>query len=344
LYYTLYTVFFKRYTVRIMILIRNTNYLNYVLFKKANLEIGAVATIGNFDGLHRGHQAIFQQLKAKAAALGLPSVVITFEPLPREYFLKKTPENMPSRLTRFKEKYKFLENQGIDILMCLPFNTKFAQLTATQFIENILLNTLKTKHLIIGEDFRFGYKREGGLAFLQTYVDKKHFTMDIAPVLMHDNQRISSTRIREALQKNYLNLAKELLGRQYSLLGKVIHGDKRAREWGIPTANLSVHRSILPTVMPIKGVYAVSVSGLESLGLTQKTFYGVANVGRRPTVNGFRHLLEVHLLNFNQDIYGKTIEVKFIKKLRDEKRFESLDLLKAQIERDVQEAKTFFTT
>lgn len=298
------------------------------------LEKGSVATIGNFDGLHLGHQAIFERLKEKAKNLNLPGVVITFEPLPREYFIKKQDLISPPRLTRFQDKVIFLKNLGIDVLICLHFNEKLAQLSAPQFVENILIKQCAVKHLIIGEDFHFGRNREGDLAFLQS--KQNYFTVETAPVFCFEKQRISSTWVRQALQENNLVLAEELLGRPYSISGKVIHGDKRARAWGVPTANLNVHRSIIPTVLPVKGVYTVQIKKDGCI------FNAVANVGMRPTINGFRNLLEVHLLDFNESLYDQTIEVQFIHKIRDEKRFDSLELLKQQILKDVETARDYF--
>lgn len=295
---------------------------------------GCVATIGNFDGLHRGHQAIFEQLKSLSREYNLPSVIITFEPLPREYFFKND-HNV--RLTRFKEKWLFLEKLGIDIVVCLHFNATLAQWSASKFIQQLLINTLNTKHLIVGEDFRFGHQREGNVALLTQHARNNNFVLEVATSLNFENSRISSTRVREALKMDNLILAEKLLGRPYSLLGKVIHGDKRARQWGIPTANLNIQRSIIPTVLPVKGVYAVYVD-LKG----RKNLPGVANVGRRPTFNGFRHLLEVHLLNFNEMIYDQIIEVKFAQKLREEQRFDSVELLKQQILQDVETARKYF--
>lgn len=315
-----------------MLLIRHMRY---------PLEQGCVATIGNFDGLHKGHQAILKQLKATAKILHLPSVVVTFEPLPKEYFLKNIQLSTPlTRLTRFKEKWHYLKNFGIDIMVCLPFNEKLAQWRARQFVDTLLLEKLHVQHLIVGEDFRFGYQREGDLAFLQQYSDK-YFALEIASVVYFEEQRISSTRVREALLANDMVLAEKLLGRPYSLLGKIIHGDKQARKWGIPTANLTLHRSILPTVLPIKGVYAVTISILAN-GAKWQDIKGVANVGFRPTISGFRHLLEVHLFDFNHNIYDCIVEVKFLHKLRNEQRFDTVDLLKQQIFKDVDMTKTWF--
>ena len=299
-------------------------------------KLGCVATIGNFDGLHNGHRAILERVKAQSKATGLPSVVVAFEPLPREYFLEN--KNTQVRLTRFKEKFFYLEQWGIDAFVCLHFNSHLSEQTAGKFVDDVLIQAINVKHLIVGHDFQFGHKREGNLVFLQEKAKKKPgFNIEIAPVTSWEDRRISSTWIREELQQNNLNLAAKLLGRPYSLLGKVIHGDKRARQWGVPTANLNVHRSIIPTVLPVKGVYAVLVKGkgLDNLA-------GVANVGSRPTVDGFRNLLEVHLLNFDGDIYDHLVEVLFVHKLRDEKRFDSIDLLKQQILEDVATAKRYF--
>lgn len=314
-----------------MLLIRHIKKaLASVLFKQ-----GCVATIGNFDGLHSGHRAILNKLKAQSKATGLPSVVITFEPLPREYFLKN--KNNQVRLTRFKEKFFYLDQWGIDVFVCLHFNRSLSKLNAECFVDEVLIQALNIKHLIVGEDFQFGHQRDGNLLFLQEKAREQGFNVEIAPVTSWNEQRVSSTWIREALQKNDLLLTEKLLGRPFSLFGKVIHGDKRARQWGVPTANLNVHRSIIPTVLPVKGVYAVLVKGKGLNNLP-----GVANVGNRPTVDGFRNLLEVHLLDFQGDIYDQVVEVVFVHKLRDEKKFDSVDLLKQQILEDVETAKQYF--
>jgi riboflavin kinase/FMN adenylyltransferase len=314
-----------------MLLIRHVKKaLAATLFKR-----GCIATIGNFDGLHSGHRAILEKLKAQSKVTGLPSVVVTFEPLPREYFLKN--KNTQVRLTRFKEKFFYLEQWGIDVFVCLHFNQYLSKLSAECFVDQVLIQALNIKHLIVGDDFQFGHQREGNLLFLQEKAKQQRFSIEIAPVTSCEERRISSTWIREALQENNLPLAEKLLGRPYSLFGKVIHGDKRARQWGVPTANLNVHRSIIPTVLPVKGVYAVLVKGkgLDNLP-------GVANVGSRPTVDGFRNLLEVHLLDFEGDIYDQVVEVIFVHKLRDEKKFDSIDVLKQQILEDVATVKHFF--
>lgn len=302
---------------------------------------GCVATIGNFDGLHRGHQAIFELLKKHDPLL--PQVVITFEPLPKEYFSRETSKDTVSRLsrlTRFKEKFKYLNNTGIHAMICLHFNAALAHWDAHRFVNEFLVNRLNIKHLIVGHDFQFGKQRQGNLIFLKQKALEKQFTVITAPEVHFEGERVSSTRIREALNADNLLLAKHLLGRWYSIQGKVIHGDKRARLWGIPTANLSVHRSILPTVLPVRGVYVVQVAGIAR---TTGPVFGVANVGKRPSVNGFRHLLEVHLLNYEGDLYDQTIDVQFLHKLREEKRFDSLELLKEQILSDVKIAKAYFT-
>ena len=305
--------------------------------RHAFFQQGCVATIGNFDGLHRGHRAIFECLKQRAKEQGLPCVVVTFEPLPREFFSKSSKQAPICRLTRFKEKWALLKKWGIDVFVCLRFNGALSQLSAAQFVAQVLVQGLNTKHLIVGKDFRFGRDREGDLSFLEKQAKNYHFTLEVAPEVLWEGERISSTWVRTVLQENNLMVAEQLLGRPYSLLGKVIHGDKRARQWGVPTANLNIHRSIISTVLPIKGVYAVVVEGV---GLDSTC--GVANVGNRPTVNGFRNLLEVHLLDFEGSLYNQVIEVKFLHKVRDEKRFDSLELLKRQILDDVDMVKAFF--
>lgn len=315
-----------------MLLIRDINAaLSSGLFK-----LGCVATIGNFDGLHKGHQAILDQLKIQSKKLALPSVIVTFEPLPREYFSKEASKHTCVRLTRFKDKWSFLKKWNIEAFVCLHFNAYLSKLSALHFINHFLVQALNVKHLIVGDDFRFGHQREGNISLLEEQAKQHHFNLEVANVKNWKDRRISSTWVREALQANDLVLAEQLLGRPYSLIGKIIHGDKRARQWGVPTANLSIQRSIIPTILPIKGVYAVLVK------LGSKNIPGVANVGSRPTVDGIKNLLEVHLLNFSGDIYDQIVEVKFLHKLREEKRFDSVDLLKQQILEDVETAKRFF--
>lgn len=290
---------------------------------------GNVVTIGNFDGIHLGHQKLLQELIAKARELKLPATVITFEPQPNEYFNRS---KIPPRLTRLREKLLILQNLGIDRVLCLRFNQTLANLTAEQFIENILINALGIHQLIIGDDFRFGHARKGDLALLQQYAEKHNFIAEGMASFILDGERISSTRIRKALEIGDLKTAQQLLGRPFFMSGKVAHGEKRGRIIGFPTANIHLHRR----AVPILGVYVVKMY------LDNKVIQGVANVGNRPTVGGTRSLLEVHLFDFNQDIYGRHVEVEFIHKLRDEKKYESFELLKQQIFKDAEQAREYF--
>ncbi len=292
-------------------------------------ERGCVVTIGNFDGVHRGHQAILSQLEKKGKELGLPTVLITFDPQPQEFF---QPGNLPPRLTCLREKIITLMTQThIDVLLCLHFNLHLAYLQASDFVQQILVERLRARMLIVGDDFRFGYRREGDFQLLTTL--GKQYGFDVIPTatVLHEGRRISSSWIREALAAGDLVLVETLLQRPYSFHGRVVRGDQRGRIIGFPTANVNLHRR----TSPIWGVYAVKVYGLGPVR------EGVANVGNRPTVDGTRTLLEVHLFDFNEDIYGRAIRVDFIHKLRDEQHFDSFDLLKAQILKDAQAARDF---
>ncbi len=291
---------------------------------------GCVATIGNFDGVHRGHQALLQLLKDRSCALQLPSVVLTFEPQPAEFFAKGVP--VP-RLTRFREKVYHLSKMGVDKVWVLRFDAALAALTAESFIKDILCKRLKIKHLIIGDDFRFGYKRQGDVALLKEAGERLGFTVEVMPSVQIEGQRVSSTRIRQALAVADHALAKHLLGRPYSMLGRVVYGDQLGRQLGFPTANIYLHRK----ETAVKGIYVVRLHGIAETGLP-----GVANVGTRPTVGGTRTLLEVHVFDFAKTLYGRQVEVEFCKKLRDEVRFDSLDLLKAQMVIDANEARDYF--
>lgn len=291
---------------------------------------GCVATIGNFDGVHLGHQAVLGQLADKASEMGVPSVAIMFEPQPLEYF---SPAMIPPRLTRFREKMKALRRYSLDRVLCLSFNRAMAEMAAQQFIDEILVGRLGIRYLVVGDDFRFGKGREGDFALLQQAAEQHGFQV----VNMHsfnvDGERVSSTRIRDALAVGDLNKAEKLLGRPYRMCGRVAHGDKRGRQWGFPTANIHLHRK----ATPVNGVFAV-----EMFGVKGEPVSGVANVGTRPTVAGTRTLLEVHLFDFDEEIYGQQVHVNFLYKLRDEERFSSFEELKAQIGRDVEQAKHFF--
>lgn len=291
---------------------------------------GSIATIGNFDGVHRGHQAVIARLRQQADALGLPLMVITFEPHPSEYFAK---DKVSARLTRLREKLLALQRYGVDYVLCLPFNAKLATLPADQFVQTILIDRLHIKYLLIGDDFHFGLNRLGDFNLLCKFGAKYGFEVESLVPVLSAGRRISSTWVRTALNQGDLQQAQLLLDHPYSMSGRVVHGDKRGQALGIPTANIYLHRH----TAPVSGVFAV-----QMLGITQSPVPGVANVGCRPTVDGTRSLLEVHLFNFKQDIYGCYVQVDFLHKLRDEVRYPSLTLLKEQIMRDVIQAKDFF--
>jgi riboflavin kinase/FMN adenylyltransferase len=291
---------------------------------------GCVATIGNFDGVHLGHQAVLNQLAMKGSALGLPVVVITFEPQPNEFF---SAEHAPARLSRFREKIEALRCYAIQKVCVLRFNHKVAQMTAHDFIQQLLITGLNVRYLVVGDDFKFGENRQGDFALLQQVGKEQGFQVVNMHTFAIDNKRVSSTRIRLALKAGDLVQAEKLLGRPYRMSGRVAHGDKRGRTMGFPTANIHLHRR----KVPLSGVYAVQLFGIEG-----EPIKGVANVGIRPTVGGGRALLEVHLFDFNRDIYGEHVQVHFLQKIRDEQKFESLNLLMAQIDLDCQQAKRYF--
>ena len=292
------------------------------------LESGCVLTIGNFDGLHLGHRAVIKKLAERGEALALPVVAMTFEPQPLEYFLG---ENAPSRLMRLREKVIRFSKLPVDDLLILRFNQHFANCDAEQFIEDVLVKKLNVKHLVVGDDFHFGKARRGNFAMLK---DKgKIFGFDVEDTGSYQvsGLRVSSTLIRDALGDGDLALAEKLLGCCYSVCGRVAHGDKRGRTIGYPTANIQMFRKNTP----VSGVFAVTMTGIDGC-----EFEGIANVGTRPTVDGSsKVILEVHLFEFDREIYGRYVEVHFKQKIRDEMRFQSLDELKAQIIKDVAEAK-----
>jgi len=293
---------------------------------------GCVATIGNFDGVHLGHQAVFGHLLEKALQFGLPATVITFEPQPQEFF---TPVKAPARLTRLREKLQVIKHSGIDRVVLLEFNHKLAAMSAEQFVQCLLVDGLGIRYLFVGDDFRFGNNRAGDIELLRN-VGKLHlFDVENMNTFVVGDERVSSTKIRELLATSKFELAAHYLGRPYRICGRVAHGDARGRTIGFPTANINLHRR----VSPLNGVYAVSV-----YGLSESAVPGVANIGTRPTVKGDqRYLLEVHLFDFAQEIYGAHVEVEFKTKLRDEKRFDSFDKLRQQIELDCQAARKYFS-
>ncbi|WP_374261518.1 bifunctional riboflavin kinase/FAD synthetase [Zoogloea sp.] len=294
-------------------------------------EHGCVLTIGNFDGVHRGHQALLAKLTAKSRATGLPSGVLTFEPHPREYFAH---ENRPRRLTSLREKILLLEAQGVDRLYIARFNQKLAELTPEAFIDEMLIRGLGVRHLLIGDDFCFGKGRKGNFEMLKAVGDDVGFQVEAMHTVVHEGERVSSSAVRAALAEGDMPHAARLLGRPYSMSGRVLHGDKIGRTIGFPTANIQLkHRS-----PPLMGIYTVSVDGLAD-----KPWPGVASVGVRPTINDAgRPSLEVHLFDWNADCYDAHLRVNFLRKQRDEVRYDSLDALTAQIARDADEARAYF--
>jgi len=291
---------------------------------------GCVATIGNFDGVHLGHQAVIGQLAEHGQPLGLPTTVIVFEPQPMEFF---QPDKAPARLTRFREKLRALSRYSVDRVLCIGFNETFASQEPQAFIEQVLVKALGIRYLVVGDDFRFGKNRKGDFALLQEQGKRFGFQVVNMHTFNIDGERVSSTRVRQALAKGDLVEAEKLIGRPYRMCGRVAHGDKIGRTLGIPTANIYLHRK----VTPVEGIYVVEVFGLD-----QEPMQGVASVGTRPTVGGTRSLLEIYLFDFDQDIYGRYINVNFLHKLRDEEKYDSLELLKEQILKDIDNAKTWF--
>ncbi len=292
---------------------------------------GCAATIGSFDGVHLGHQAVLAKLAHEGRARKLPVTLITFEPQPREYF---SPGSTPPRLTRFREKLEALQSCPVDRVVCLRFSDALAALTAEEFIQQLLVEGLGVKYLVVGDDFRFGKNRAGDKALLQQSAGRHGYQLGTLEDFEMNGQRVSSTRVREALESGDLETARTLLGRPYSMCGRVAHGDKRGRTIGFPTANIFLHRASAP----VSGVFAV-----EMLGIDDGPVPGVANVGTRPTVEGSRALLEVHLFDFARDIYGQHVQVRFVKKLREERKFDSFEHLKQQIQLDSGQARAFFS-
>ncbi len=292
------------------------------IIRNTNLEqLPCVVTIGNFDGVHLGHQALLTEVKKRAHDLKLESAVITFEPNPKDYFSQNKPQ---TRISSLREKIELFNEIKIDRVHIIKFNQEFSKVTANEFI-NVLIKQLKVKQIVVGEDFCFGRGREGGIKQLSASSMK----LNIKNKILMDGKRISSTLIRNLLANDKLDQANKYIGRPYSISGKVVHGEKRGRKIGFPTANIHMRHNR----PPLKGVFAVKF----------QNHFGVANLGIRPSIKGEKKLqLEVHLLNFSSDLYGQHVSVIFLKKLRDEKKFKSLDELKEQIKLDVIKAKLFF--
>jgi riboflavin kinase/FMN adenylyltransferase len=290
-----------------------------------------VLTIGNFDGLHRGHQALLERLTAKARSLSLPAGVLTFEPHPRELF---APDQAPARLTSLREKLGLLERCGVERVYVCHFNARLAELSAEDFVERFLVQGLAVRHLFIGDDFLFGKGRRGNFELLQRAGEEHGFGVEAMHTIDWQGERVSSSAVRDVLAEGDIEHAARLLGRPYCISGRVVHGEKIGRQLGFPTANIQLKRKRLP----LAGVFAVTVSGIADRALP-----AAASLGVRPTIGtGLKPVLEVHLLDFDRSIYGAHLSVNFLHKLRDEARFDSLDALKAQIARDVENTRTYF--
>lgn len=288
-----------------------------------------VLTIGNFDGVHLGHQQLLQEVVQQASDRLLKSGAMFFEPQPREFFAQ---DGLPSRLTRFRDKVCRMAEFDLDWLICVPFNQKLRQLSAQQFVQQILVDQLQVRHLVVGDDFRFGCDRQGNFSYLVDAGERFGFSVQDSHTILKEDKRVSSTRIRELLELDDLAAANDLLGWPYGISGRVIHGAKLGRTLGIPTANLSL--SELPSALT--GVFCVEVTWESGQAK------GVANLGQKPTVNGMTPSLEVHLLDFEQDLYGKHLQVQFLNKLRPVQKFSGLEQLKHQIHSDVAQARAYF--
>ena len=294
------------------------------LINQPRMLRGCVATIGNFDGVHLGHQAVISKLARKGRGVNLPVVVILLEPQPLEYFGS---EKVPARLSRLREKVALLGRLPVDEVLILRFDQGLSNLSPAEFVSRILVRGLATKYLVVGDDFRFGFNREGDYALLQDLASEAGFVVEDTGSYSVESQRVSSTLIRDALEVGDLDRAEGFLGRPFSMVGRVVHGTKQGRSIGFPTANIPLFRKI----SPVRGVFAVTM-----IGSMNREWRGVANVGIRPTFGGTPHfLLEVHLFDCEADLYGRNVEVRFHEKIRDEHRFESVDELKLQIGLDV---------
>jgi len=290
---------------------------------------GCALTIGNFDGVHHGHRMLINHLLAKASELGAPSMLLTFEPLPREFFAHSS---VPARLTRFREKITLLKDTGIDTVLCLPFNDVIRNYTAQWVVEELLHKILGICYIVVGDDFRFGKNQTGDYEFLKAAGDRFGFGVSHMGTLTFEHGRVSSSRIREVLAAGDFDLAEKLLGHRYFIMGRVVYGRQLGRQLGVPTANIRLQRYRAA----LEGVYAVKVRGLD------RVYDGIANIGIRPTVDGKEPLLEVHLFDFTGDIYGELLTIEFVYKVRDEQTFSGLEQLKTQIHKDIATARAWF--
>ena len=293
---------------------------------------GSVITIGIFDGVHLGHQSLIKKLKQKSVQMGLPSIVFSFEPTPNDYFSKK----QNKRLTSLRDKLRLIDEFQIDYLYCPPFDSTMENLSPNQFITKHLINLFNPRYMVIGDDFRFAKDRKGSIKDLVITGQSNNFEVEKITSIVDSNTRISSSLIRDSLSDANLMLAKQMLGRNYSLIGRVIYGQQLGSTLGFPTANIDLSK----TNNPLRGVFCVKVS----LPDATKTIFGIANIGFKPTIGGQKLNLEVHLLDFDKDIYKSYIKIEFLSYLRKEKKFSGLDALKRQIDQDIEAAKQYLST
>jgi riboflavin kinase/FMN adenylyltransferase len=295
-------------------------------------RVPCALTVGNFDGVHRGHRALLARVTAAARARGLASAVMTFEPHPREFF---APHAAPTRISNLRDKLEALQQAGIDRVFIQHFNRRFAQLSAADFVERILIEGCQVRWLLVGDDFRYGAKRAGDNALLQQYAAKGCFELEQMPTFDDGGERISSTSVRAALAAGDMQRAERLLGRPYWISGRVLHGRKLGRSMGFPTLNLRIAHAH-PAV---HGIFAVLVHGVGATPM-----HGVASIGLRPTVDDQgRWLLEVHLFDFTREIYGALVRVEFVQKLREEQKYETLEALAAAIRGDAERARAILS-
>ena len=291
---------------------------------------GCVLTIGNFDGVHRGHRQLIDALCEKAKALGVPSMLMTFEPQPREFFAGT---KLPARLTRFREKVYLLNQTPLDRLLCLPFNERTANIEADWFAKDFVVDQVGAKHLVIGDDFRFGRGREGDFTLFERHGQIHGYSVSAMSTLLQGEARISSTLIREILAAGDFTAATNLLGHEYFIMGRVVYGRQLGRQLNVPTANIRLQRYRAA----LEGVYCVTVEGIAGA-----VRHGIANIGVRPTVDGKEPILEVHIFDYTGNLYGDLIKVTFKQKLREEQAFDSIDALKTQINQDIEQARHYF--
>ena len=301
-----------------------------------NLPGKCVATIGTFDGLHLGHRRILSRVMDTARARQLPSVVLSFEPTPREYFSGGTP---PARLTRFREKFDALQTLGVNWMFCPPFDAVMQSLAPDEFIQKLLVDTLGVQHLVVGDDFVFAHRRSGDVGHLHRAGERHGFSVEQVGSVLEEGHRVSSTEIRRLLAAGQMSEAKHLLGRHYAMTGRVVDGQKLGKKLGYPTANVNLNRR----ASPVAGIFAVRVGGLATPNDKAGLLDGVASVGTRPTIDGIEPLLEVHIFDFDRDIYGEYIQVEFVAKLREEVKFPDLESMTEQMHIDAAQARQILT-